>query len=169
MYLKVITAAAIGALVSTAAIAQTPSSSNPSPKSAQSTSNAPATASTKGEWQASKLIRMNVYNGQNEKIGDIKELMLDKTGKIDVVAIAVGGFLGMGEHDVAVKFDQLKWVNEPVSSTTSSNTTNSNSSRAATTGSAQTQNTQNRNYPDHAVLDATKDQLKSMPQFDYNK
>jgi hypothetical protein len=60
-------------------------------------------------------------------------------------------------------------VNEPVSSTTSSNTTNSNSSRAATTGSAQTQNTQNRNYPDHAVLDATKDQLKSMPQFDYNK
>jgi sporulation protein YlmC with PRC-barrel domain len=169
MYLKVITAAAIGALVSTAAIAQTPSSSNPSPKSAQSTSNAPATASTKGEWQASKLIRMNVYNGQNEKIGDIKELMLDKNGKIDVVAIAVGGFLGMGEHDVAVKFDQLKWVNEPVSSTTSSNTTNSNSSRAATTGSAQTQNTQNRNYPDHAVLDATKDQLKSMPQFDYNK
>jgi sporulation protein YlmC with PRC-barrel domain len=169
MYLKVLTAAAIGALVSTAAIAQTPSSSNPSPKSAQSTSNAPAMASTKGEWQASKLIRMNVYNGQNEKIGDIKELMLDKNGKVDVVAIAVGGFLGMGEHDVAVKFDQLKWVNEPVSSTTSSNSTNSGSSRAATTGSAQTQNTQNRNYPDHAVLDATKDQLKSMPQFDYNK
>jgi sporulation protein YlmC with PRC-barrel domain len=169
MYLKVLTAAAIGALVSTAAIAQTPSSSNPSPKSAQSTSNAPAMASTKGEWQASKLIRMNVYNGQNEKIGDIKELMLDKNGKVDVVAIAVGGFLGMGEHDVAVKFDQLKWVNEPVSSTTSSNSTSSGSSRAATTGSAQTQNTQNRNYPDHAVLDATKDQLKSMPQFDYNK
>ena len=112
---------------------------------------------------------MNVYNGQNEKIGDIKELMLDKNGKIDVVAIAVGGFLGMGEHDVAVKFDKLKWVNEPVSSTTSSNTTNSNSSRATTTGSAQTQSTKDRNYPDHAVLDATKDQLKAMPQFDYNK
>jgi sporulation protein YlmC with PRC-barrel domain len=168
MYLKVVTAAAIGALLSTAAIAQTPSPSNSSPKTAQSTSSTVDTASAKGEWQASKLIHMNVYNGQNEKIGDIKELMLDKNGKIDVVAIAVGGFLGMGEHDVAVKFDQLKWVNEPASSTTSSNT-NANSNRAATTGSAQTQNTQNRNYPDHAVLNATKDQLKAMPQFDYNK
>jgi ribosomal 30S subunit maturation factor RimM len=38
-------------------------------------------ASAKGEWQASKLIRMNVYNSQNEKIGDIKELMLDKSVK----------------------------------------------------------------------------------------
>src|ERR1043165_643669 len=141
MYLKFVTAAAIGALISTAAIAQTPTPSSPSPKSAQSKANTVETASAKGEWQGSKLIHMNVYNGQNEKIGDIKELMLDKNGKIDVVAIAVGGFLGVGEHDVAVKFDQLKWVNEPVSSTTSSNT-----NRATTTGSAQTQNTQNRNY-----------------------
>ncbi len=166
MYLKFVTAAAIGALISTAAIAQTPGASSPSTKSAQTTSTATETASAKGEWQASKLIHMNVYNAQNDKIGDIKELMLDKNGKIDVVAIAVGGFLGMGEHDVAVKFDKLKWVNEPVKSTTSSNTS---SSRATTTGSAQTQTTQDRNYPDHAVLDATKDQLKAMPQFDYNK
>ena len=36
---------------------------------------------------------MNVYNAQNEKIGDIKELMLDKNGKINIVAIGVGGFL----------------------------------------------------------------------------
>jgi sporulation protein YlmC with PRC-barrel domain len=167
MYLKFATAAAIAALISTVAVAQTPSSNNPSPKSAQNTSNTTETASAKSEWQASKLIHMNVYNGQNEKIGDIKELMLDKAGKVDVVAIAVGGFLGMGEHDVAVKFDQLKWANEPASTTTSSNTTNSSSNRATTTGSAQT--SQNRNYPDHAVLNATKDQLKAMPQFDYNK
>ncbi len=166
MYLKFVTAAAISALISTTALAQTAAPSSPSPRSAQSTSNTVDTASAKGEWQASKLIHMNVYNGQNEKIGDIKELMLDKNGKIDVVAIAVGGFLGMGEHDVAVKFDQLKWVNEPAS-TTSSNTTSSN--RATTTGSAQNQNAPNRNYPDHAVLNATKDQLKGMPQFDYSK
>jgi sporulation protein YlmC with PRC-barrel domain len=144
MYLKLVTAAAIGALVSTAALAQQ------------------QTASAKDEWQASKLIRMNVYNGQNEKIGDIKELLLDKSGKIDTVAIAVGGFLGMGEHDVAVKFDQLKWSNEPVKSSSGSNST-------GTTGSAQTQESRERNYPDHAVLNATKDQLKAMPQFDYNK
>ena len=45
--------------------------------------------------------------------------MLDKNGKITDVAIGVGGFLGMGERDVAVKFDQLKWSNEPVKSTDS--------------------------------------------------
>ena len=143
MHLKLATVAAIGMLVSTAALAQT------------------QTASDKGQWQASKLIHMNVYNGQNEKIGDIKELMLDKSGKVTNVAIGVGGFLGMGERDVAVKFDQLKWSNEPVKSTSSA--------ASSTTGSAQSQPNRDRNYPDHAMLDATKDQLKAMPQFDYNK
>jgi len=139
---KLATVVAISMLVSTAALAQT------------------QTASDKGQWQASKLIHMNVYNAQNEKIGDIKELMLDKSGKVNAVAIGVGGFLGMGERDVAVKFDQLKWSNEPPKSASSAGTT---------TGSAQSQTNRDRNYPDHAVLDATKDQLKAMPQFDYNK
>ena len=142
MYPKLATVVAISMLVSTAALAQT------------------QTASDKGQWQASKLIHMNVYNAQNEKIGDIKELMLDKNGKVNIVAIGVGGFLGMGERDVAVKFDQLKWSNEPPKSASSAGTT---------TGSAQSQANRDRNYPDHAVLDATKDQLKAMPQFDYNK
>ena len=143
MYLKLAAVAAISAFVSTAALAQT------------------QTASDKGQWQASKLIHMNVYNAQNEKVGDIKELMLDKNGKVTDVAIGVGGFLGMGERDVAVKFDQLKWSNEPVKST--------DSKAGTTTGSAQSQGNRDRNYPDHAILNATKDQLKAMPQFDYNK
>ena len=140
---KLATVVAISMLVSTAALAQT------------------QTASDKGQWQASKLIHMNVYNAQNEKIGDIKELMLDKSGKVNTVAIGVGGFLGMGERDVAVKFDQLKWSNDPPKS--------ASSAAGTTTGSAQSQANRDRNYPDHAVLDATKDQLKAMPQFDYNK
>ena len=143
MYLKLATVAALSMLASTAAFAQT------------------QTGSKKGQWQASKLIHMDVYNAQNEKIGDIKELMLDKTGKVNTVAIGVGGFLGMGERDVAVKFEQLKWNNEPVKSSSSASST--------TTGSAQSQANRDRNYPDHAVLNATKDQLKAMPQFDYNK
>jgi hypothetical protein len=161
-YSKLLAAVAIGAVMSTAAIAQN--------------SNANQPASAKGEWQASKLIHMNVYNADNQKvynadnqkIGDIKELMLDKSGKIDVVAIGVGGFLGMGEHDVAVKFDQLKWADQPAGSATSSNSSN----RPATTGSNQPAPpapASNRNYPDHAVLNATKEQLKAMPQFDYTK
>lgn len=138
MHAKLVAVAAIGALLSTAAFAQT--SQN---------------ASAKGEWQSSKLFHMDVYNPQNEKIGDIKELMIDKSGRINDVVIGVGGFLGMGEHDVAVKFDQLKWLDN-----------------AATTGSgqpaSQSKNT-DRNYPDHAMLNATKDQLKAMPNFQYSK
>ena len=128
-------------------------------------------ASATGEWQGSKLIGLNVYNGQNEKIGDIKELMVNKEGRIDTVVIAVGGFLGMGEHDVAIKFSELKWQDEPVRSTTSSSTRPSGSptTGAAPTATNNSTSAKRNNYPDHAVLDASKDQLKSMPQFNYNK
>jgi len=152
MYGKLIAVTIIGAALSTAAFAQ----------------NANQNASAKGAWQASKLIHMNVYNDQNQKIGDIKELMIDKSGKIDVVAVAVGGFLGMGEHDVAIKFDQLKWVNAPVSATTSSATDRPAATTGSNTASSST-SAPDRTYPDHAVISATKDQLKAMPQFNYNK
>jgi sporulation protein YlmC with PRC-barrel domain len=114
MYLKLIAAGAICALATTAAFAQN--------------SNSTQNASAKGEWQASKLIHMNVYNGQNQKIGDIKELMLDKSGKIANVVIGVGGFLGMGEHDVAVSFDRLKWT-DAAATTGSSQPANKNTNR----------------------------------------
>lgn len=170
MYRKFLTVAAMGALLSTAAFAQTNTApkANPPQNNAQKAANA-QTASATGQWQASKLIHMNVYNDQNEKVGDIKELLMDKSGKINTVAIGVGGFLGVGEHDVGVKFEDLKWVDAPVSGTTTSQNTNN---RPATTTGANTTDTQvkkDRTYPDHAVLNASKDQLKSMPQFNYNK
>ena len=138
------------------------------------------TASSAGLWQASKLISLNVYNAQNEKIGDITQLMLDKSGKIDSVVIGVGGFLGMGQHDVAVKFDDLKFSNEPVraaassSSGASGTTTGANSGMNSGMAKSNTASANaakpNPTYPDHAVLaNATKEQLKAMPVFEYNK
>jgi hypothetical protein len=35
-----------------------------------------------GQWRSSKLIGVDVYNDANEKIGDIEELIVDKSGKI---------------------------------------------------------------------------------------
>src|SRR4030081_93642 len=67
-----------------------------------------------GQWRASKVIGVNVYNENNEKIGDIEELIIDKSGKVDNVVLGLGGFLGMGEHYVAGPMEKLKWVNEPV-------------------------------------------------------
>lgn len=129
-------------------------------------------ASSAGLWQASKLIRLNVYNQQNEKIGDIQELMLDKGGKIELVVIGVGGFLGMGQHDVAVKWSDLQFSEEPVRSTTTSSSGSPSTTTGANTSTATggTARTSKPTYPDHAILpNATKEQLKAMPEFQYNK
>ena len=129
-----------------------------------------------GQSRSSKLIGVNVYNNANEKLGDINELILDKNGKVENVVIGVGGFLGIGEHDIAVSYDKLKFVDKPVErstsdarpATTTTNTTGS-STTTTTSSTATTTSSSSRNwYPDHAVLDATKDQLKTMPEFKYS-
>jgi sporulation protein YlmC with PRC-barrel domain len=119
-----------------------------------------------GQWRSSKLIGVNVYNDSNEKIGDINELIIDKSGKVDDVVLGVGGFLGMGEHYVAVPMEKLKWVNEPVR--TSSTTTTPADKSTVGTNSRPARAADEKWYPDHAVFNATKDQLKAMPQFKYN-
>jgi sporulation protein YlmC with PRC-barrel domain len=136
---------------------------------AETTNKSAQAATTTGEWQTSKLIHMNVYNNNNEKIGDIKELMTDNTGKIENVVIGVGGFLGMGEHDIAVKFSELKWIDAPVGNSTASSSSNAAKGNASTTGSTANTARSDRTYPDHAVYNATKDQLKALPEFKYNK
>ena len=107
-------AAMAAALLTTTALAQSAppaSSTAPAMKPAQSTA-APAMIQTNaiGKWRTSKLIGLNVYNAANEKIGDINELITDSTGKIDTVVVGVGGFLGIGEHDVGIAFSQVKFV-----------------------------------------------------------
>lgn len=134
----------------------------------------PTTASTAsthkdGEWRASKLVGVNVYNNSNEKIGDINDIILDSSGRVANVVIGVGGFLGMGEHNVAVAFDQLQFVTEPAKAASNEATGKTgNASSVTTTGSTSTSSKQSGNwYPDHVVLNANKDQLKKMPEFKY--
>lgn len=133
-------------------------------------------AHKEGEWRASKLVGVDVYNEANEKIGDINEIILDKSGKAANVILGVGGFLGMGEHYVAVAYDKLKWVSEPVRTSTTTPpadkpTVGVNNAGAATgevNRSDRPTRAANENwYPDHVVYNATKDQLKAMPQFKY--
>ena len=140
------------------------------PAFAQSTttdrSSADAAVHRDGQWRVSKLIGLNVYNEANEKIGDIEELIVDKSAKIDNVILGVGGFLGMGEHYVAVPMEKLKWVNEPVR--TSSTAPSDRSTVGSSNSANRPERTDNEKwYPDHAVFNATKDQLKAMPQYKY--
>jgi hypothetical protein len=52
-------------------------------------------------WRASKLDGVEIYNDQNEKIGDISDVLIGRNGKVRAVVIGVGGFLGIGERNVA--------------------------------------------------------------------
>ena len=67
------------------------------------------------------MIGLVVYNEQNERLGDINEIILDKDGKALGYIVGVGGFLGMGEHDILVEPSKIKFVNEPRRTQTSAN------------------------------------------------
>ena len=147
------------------------------------TSTTNATAHKEGEWRASKLAGVDVYNEANEKIGNIHDVILDRSGKVANVILGVGGVLGLGEHYVAVAFDKLKWVDQPVTSTTAStttapanapattsapdSTTRTTTGTATTTTTTTTSSASTRWYPDHVVYSGTKDELKAMPEFKY--
>jgi sporulation protein YlmC with PRC-barrel domain len=61
-----------------------------------------------GEIRASKLIGTSVKNNAGETIGDVNEVVLSKDGKVAAVVVGVGGFLGLGEREVAIAFDSLQ-------------------------------------------------------------
>jgi len=69
------------------------------------------------QWRGSKLVGLNVYGSDNEKIGDINEVLVDRQGNLDAVVIGVGGFLGIGEKSVAIPFKSLEFVDAPRTAT----------------------------------------------------
>jgi len=55
--------------------------------------------------------KQSVYDTTNTKIGDIADVLVSPTdGKIAALIVGVGGFLGMGEKDIAVAFNEVKWT-----------------------------------------------------------
>ncbi len=163
------------ALVSGAAYAQTAQTAQPADRAAPAATTSSDKMMLKGKWRASKLMGLDVYNEANEKLGDVNELILDKDGKVNAVIIGVGGFLGMGEHDIAVTMDKLKFIEEPVrtsstATTTRETTTGTATAPASTTATTTTKSTNNANdwIPDHAVMSGNKEQLKALPQFKYS-
>ncbi len=68
---------------------------------------------SQGQVLATNLIGKSVYSGQGEdakKVGDVNDVLMSSDGKAQAVVIGVGGFLGVGEKDVAVEFDRLHWT-----------------------------------------------------------
>jgi sporulation protein YlmC with PRC-barrel domain len=181
MFAKYITAGlAASALLATVAFAQT---QTPTTTTDRANAAAASDSSFQGTWRASKVVGLSVYNDNNESLGSINDLLMDKSGSIKAVVIGVGGFLGVGEHLVAVPYDKIKFVNEPIVYTgvsggpnapgagtrppSSTTTGAANPNAAPATASPVTASKPNPWYPDHAVFNATKDELKAMPEFKY--
>lgn len=59
------------------------------------------------EWLARVFLGQPVHNTAGEVVGDVNDLIFDHQGRISAVVIGVGGFLSMGEKNVAVSYSDL--------------------------------------------------------------
>ena len=86
---------------------------------------------------SSKVVGLDIYNNANQDIGQIKDIAMNQNGRSQAYIVSVGGFLGMGEHYVAINPSAVK---------------------VSYDGS-------NKKW--HASMNASADQLKSAPEFKY--
>ncbi len=131
--MKTLTAAAVAVLLSTSAFAQQAPGTNTMPQSrpagnegqspttmhntaTQATSGTSTSADAnrfqtkqgQGEWLVGNLWHKSVYNAAGKSIGDLNDIVMNKDGKIAAIVVGVGGFLGLGEKNVAVDYDYLQ-------------------------------------------------------------
>lgn len=129
MNTKMLTVTALAALLAGPAFAQTatppsaapstPSTTTPSTTPSSSSSAMPSTATGSSafiesqkqeQWLASNLIGTKVRGSGDESLGEVNDVLLDRNGAMVGAVIGVGGFLGVGEKDVAVPFNALELV-----------------------------------------------------------
>jgi sporulation protein YlmC with PRC-barrel domain len=164
---------------STSTPSGTPPAASPATPPASSTGSTSASSASSGggqfvaaqkpdQWLASKFKGTDVIGNDNEKIGDVNDVLFDKSGKIHAVIVGVGGFLGIGEKDVALDMNAFQIV--PASTTNTAGTGGSGANTGANTGAAGTAggSSSASNDPNNVKLkiSMTKDQLKNAPSFE---
>lgn len=126
MLRTLLTTTAFAAMLATGAIAQdtttAPATEAPAAASTDATMSADAATSsilatgytvTDKDNLATEIIGQQVYSSDAadaEHIGDVNDLVVGPAGEVAAVVIGVGGFLGIGEKNVAVNFSELQWV-----------------------------------------------------------
>jgi sporulation protein YlmC with PRC-barrel domain len=100
---------AVGAAVATAltgiAYAQTPAPLTPAPQTPSQITTNPAQPAQIGNYY-----HQNVYDSSDNKIGEIADVVTGRDGRIEGFIVSIGGFLGVGEKDVAVPFDAVRSI-----------------------------------------------------------
>jgi len=105
---------AIATLIATGAVAQT-TTTPPADPSATGAAQEPMTIHAEGHL-ASNLIGEAVYNGTGEEaenIGDVTDLVINPDGNVEAIVVGVGGFLGIGQKEVALEYDLAEWSEQP--------------------------------------------------------
>jgi hypothetical protein len=99
---------------------------------------------------ASDLRGTEVRGANNEDVGDINDILLGRDGRIVAVIVGVGGFLGIGEKNVAIPFDALAFEGD----------------RSATRTTGAGRQAQGTLQPERIVLRGmTKADLEAAPRF----
>lgn len=122
---RTLTAAALATVLALPAFAQSGTTTPPAntnntsaaPAATSTTNNATMNSASSGQtfvssqqstdWRGSKLIGASVYGPDNASIGEINDVIIGTDGKISAVVVGVGGFLGVGEKDVALPFEAI--------------------------------------------------------------
>lgn len=65
-------------------------------------------------WRASKLPGVAIYGPDSRKVGNVSDVLMDHSGKVTAIVIGVGGFLGIGQKDVALPYDQVNFTDQPM-------------------------------------------------------
>ncbi len=169
--------------------APTTNSSTAAPASGASATNQAAGAQTQfmtqmqtGQMRASDLIGTRVVSSNNESIGDVNDVIVDRDGKVLAAVVGVGGFLGIGEKNVAVSFEALEFADNQQARAMDNNTATtgstatgqgsagatSNSNMATNNAPAANNSSASSNDPGRVVLRMTKAELQAAPTFKPN-
>jgi sporulation protein YlmC with PRC-barrel domain len=105
--------AAVSGLVMSAAFAQAPerpgeNTASPPADSSKSGSSQIVDAQGRDEWLASKLRGTAVVGSDNQKVGDVVDILLDRNGQVKAFIVGVGGVLGLGAKEVAIDLTQFR-------------------------------------------------------------
>jgi sporulation protein YlmC with PRC-barrel domain len=135
MRLSLLTAGAALLLCQSAAMAQT---NTPQANDSAASSGSEFVSVANSDELSSKLIGLDIYNSSKQDIGQIKDIAMSPRGRAEAYIVSVGGFLGMGEHYVAINPSAI----------------------------TVTYNDSDKKW--HAAMDATANQLKAAPEFKYS-
>jgi putative membrane protein len=115
------------------------------------------------DWTAEALIGRTVENANGDNLGEINNVIINEKGDVVAVVIGVGGFLGIGEKNVGVPFDELQFKTAEAMKDRTDNATREDQAEQKKDSMAARFDTEHQDI--RIVLDTSKDDLEAAPAF----